>query len=298
MSILKLKNGNTWESVTVIKGDKGDTGDDGFSPVVEVEEITGGHTVTITDAEGDHSFNVMDGSGGANVQSDWDETDTSSDAYILNKPSIPTVPSNVSAFTNDAGYITDYTETDPTVPAWAKASTKPTYTASEVGALPSSTFIPSKTSDLTNDSGFITGYTEMTVAEAETGTETASRVLSPAVLNAVVNSLAQAVATTIAQDLLEEEFHLVDDALTIAADTSTAARSYTVTKAGYYPLGVMGWRVVNGSGTGGVYVVPRGGSLSSRSVGSATLSTSFRTVGGAANNCSLYFSILWMKVME
>lgn len=31
-------------------------------------------------------------------------------------------------------YLTSYTETDPTVPAWAKAATKPTYTASEVGA--------------------------------------------------------------------------------------------------------------------------------------------------------------------
>lgn len=31
--------------------------------------------------------------------------------------------------------LTSYTETDPTVPAWAKASTKPSYTASEVGAL-------------------------------------------------------------------------------------------------------------------------------------------------------------------
>lgn len=50
---------------------------------------------------------------------------------------IPTVPTNVSAFTNDAGYLTSYTETDPTVPSWAKASTKPSYTASEVGALPS-----------------------------------------------------------------------------------------------------------------------------------------------------------------
>lgn len=46
------------------------------------------------------------------------------------------------------------------ISAWAKASTKPTYTASEVGALPDTTSIPSKTSDLTNDSGFITGYTE------------------------------------------------------------------------------------------------------------------------------------------
>ena len=50
--------------------------------------------------------------------------------------------------------LTSFTETDPTVPAWAKASSKPTYTASEVGALPSTTTIPSKTSDLTNDSGF------------------------------------------------------------------------------------------------------------------------------------------------
>lgn len=50
--------------------------------------------------------------------------------------------------------LQSYTETDPTVPAWAKASTKPTYTAAEVGALPSTTTIPTKTSNLTNDSGF------------------------------------------------------------------------------------------------------------------------------------------------
>ena len=43
-------------------------------------------------------------------------------------------------------FLKSYTETDPTVPAWAKASTKPTYTASEVGALPSTTPIPTKTS--------------------------------------------------------------------------------------------------------------------------------------------------------
>lgn len=47
-------------------------------------------------------------------------------------------------------------ETDPTVPAWAKNPTKPTYTADEVGALSDDTEIPTKTSDLTNDSGFIT----------------------------------------------------------------------------------------------------------------------------------------------
>ena len=42
----------------------------------------------------------------AQVQSDWNESDTTSKAYIKNKPTIPTVPANVSAFNNDAGYIT------------------------------------------------------------------------------------------------------------------------------------------------------------------------------------------------
>ena len=90
-----------------------------------------------------------------NVQADWNEADTSSDAYIVNKP---TIPSKTSDLTNDSGfltsipdeyvteteltakgYLTSYTETDPTVPAWAKQPTKPTYTAGEVGALSADT---------------------------------------------------------------------------------------------------------------------------------------------------------------
>lgn len=39
-----------------------------------------------------------------------------------------------SDLTNDSGYLTSYTETDPTVPSWAKQQQKPSYTASEVGA--------------------------------------------------------------------------------------------------------------------------------------------------------------------
>lgn len=66
------------------------------------------------------------------------------------------LPTKVSELNNDSGYLTSYTETDPTVPQWAKASTKPSYTAAEVGALPSDTHIPSTTAELTNDAGFIT----------------------------------------------------------------------------------------------------------------------------------------------
>ena len=61
-------------------------------------------------------------------------------------------PTKVSELENDSGYLTE--ESDPTVPAWAKQDTKPSYTASEVGALPADTYIPQKTSDLTNDSDF------------------------------------------------------------------------------------------------------------------------------------------------
>lgn len=103
-----------------------------------------------------------------------------------------TVPTKVSQLTNDKGYITSYTETDPTVPAWAKASSKPTYSASEVGADAKGTAssavsshnsatnshsdirtsiqnlqttvngisVPTKVGQLTNDKGYITGYTE------------------------------------------------------------------------------------------------------------------------------------------
>ncbi len=62
------------------------------------------------------------------------------------------IPFKTSELINDSGFITGYTETDPTVPEWAKAATKPSYTASEVGALPADTEIPTALSDLTDDS--------------------------------------------------------------------------------------------------------------------------------------------------
>lgn len=49
------------------------------------------------------------------------------------------IPTKTSQLENDSGFITSYTETDPTVPTWAKESNKPSYTASEVGADPSGT---------------------------------------------------------------------------------------------------------------------------------------------------------------
>jgi hypothetical protein len=105
--------------------------------------------------------------------------------YTADKPNIALkseIPTKVSDLTNDKNYLTSYTETDPTVPAWAKATTKPSYTKSEVGLgnvenvkqysasnpppYPVTSVngnigavtvsVPTATSDLANDSGFIT----------------------------------------------------------------------------------------------------------------------------------------------
>ena len=43
------------------------------------------------------------------------------------------IPTKTSDLVNDAGFINEYTETDPTVPTWAKAANKPSYTKSEIG---------------------------------------------------------------------------------------------------------------------------------------------------------------------
>ena len=66
------------------------------------------------------------------VQADWNETNTASKAYIVNKPDLSV-------------FIT--TETDPTVPAWAKETTKPVYQYSEIQNTPT---IPTTVASLTD----------------------------------------------------------------------------------------------------------------------------------------------------
>lgn len=80
----------------------------------------------------------------------------------------PTIPSKTSQLTNDSGFLTSLpshthsksqiTDFPSSMPAsdvypWAKESSKPSYSWSEITSKPT---IPTKTSQLTNDSGFLT----------------------------------------------------------------------------------------------------------------------------------------------
>lgn len=59
------------------------------------------------------------------------------------------IPTKVSQLTNDKGYLTSFTESDPTVPSWAKQPSKPTYSYSEIAGKP--TFATVATSGSYND---------------------------------------------------------------------------------------------------------------------------------------------------
>ena len=59
-SVFQVKNGSKGST-----GQAGTAGQDGVSPSVSVSEITGGHRVSIQDADGTSSFDVMDGKDGA-----------------------------------------------------------------------------------------------------------------------------------------------------------------------------------------------------------------------------------------
>lgn len=68
------------------------------------------------------------------------------------------VPKGLDGVSEGGGGVADSVQWAKVLnkPSWVDSQTKPTYTASEVGALPVGTFIPSKLSELTNDSKFLT----------------------------------------------------------------------------------------------------------------------------------------------
>lgn len=67
------------------------------------DTLTAGANITIEN----NVISATGGGGAAQVQSDWNQSDSSAVDFIKNKPTIPVVPTDVSAFNNDAGYTTN-----------------------------------------------------------------------------------------------------------------------------------------------------------------------------------------------
>lgn len=105
-----------------------------------------------------------------NVQSNWDETDTSSDSFIQNKPTIPTATSQLN---NDSNFVSDanYVHTDNNFTSQDKTKLESVEQGAQVNVIEKvqqngvdlnienktvNVTVPTKTSELENDSDFVT----------------------------------------------------------------------------------------------------------------------------------------------
>ena len=136
-------------------------GDDGFSPTVETSKSGKVTTITITDEQGPHVATILDGEDGTAASGDMKKEvyDTNDNGIVDNAEKVnnhtvlkdvpadavftdtvfsgnyndltnkPTIPSKTSDLTNDSGFITGYTETDPTVPSHVKGITQANITS-------------------------------------------------------------------------------------------------------------------------------------------------------------------------
>lgn len=79
--------------------------------------LSGKPTFATVATSGDYNDLTNTPAQATQVQSNWGETDLNNVAFIKNKPTIPTIPSNVSAFINDVGYKTTDNNTTYTLDA-------------------------------------------------------------------------------------------------------------------------------------------------------------------------------------
>lgn len=171
----------------------------------------------------------------------------------------------------------------------------PTITHSTTGSTGS---LYTATSNWTNASEGTSGTT--TVSFGVGGGGTNHGVYSEALNNWIIHAdkngeihLGGAASANQFNNLFVSTEHTLTSNLTIT-NGNTSNSTYTVTKAGYTPVGVVGWRTINGSGSGGSYALCFGATLSSASSGSGTVNLGIRAVG-AVTKCTLLATVLWIK---
>lgn len=124
-------------------------------PCIEVYDATGAAEIAATFDSQTYELNGVFytfAGGGGTVQADWDETDPNAPSYIQNKP-------DLSEYATDEE-LQAVEESIPDVPAWALQPQKPTYTATEVGAVPTSRTVNGKalSQDITLNANDVGAY--------------------------------------------------------------------------------------------------------------------------------------------
>lgn len=153
------------------KGDKGDPGNDGFSPTVTTEKVGKTTTITITDAEGEHTATILDGADGQGSGDmrtevyDKDQNGIVDNAEKVNNHTVGTdVPADAvftdTTYTAGTGIdITGNVITNTQTSAeWGNITgtlSDQTDLKNALDDKADTSDIPTKVSDLTNDSGFI-----------------------------------------------------------------------------------------------------------------------------------------------
>ena len=97
------------------------------------------------------------------------------------------------------------------------------------------------------------------------------------------------------QNIIIAEKHTLTTTLT-ASNGTTVYGTYTVSKSGFYPVGVVGWEVANGSGSGGSGAVPTNLSITNQSEGSADIHLGVRAAGANVSNCTFSVTVLWLAI--
>lgn len=101
---------------------------------------------------------------------------------------------------------------------------------------------------------------------------------------------------TIFKDLFVLETHTYKSNNLSITSGSALNDTLNITKAGYIPVAISGWRGSNGdNGSGGSHINPFTLRLSTSSVGSGTVQIGISAVNGAITNCSFWVDVLWIK---
>lgn len=254
-----------------------DTWDDGYFQFASTDTATQLRN-GLMDALDKQKLDTIASGAEVNVQSDWNEADNTADDYIKNKPTIPTV--------NNA-----------TLTIQKNGTTVNTFTANASSNVTADISVPTDTGDLTNGAGFITGVTSTSTPTASTiaefdndaqlnSTDMSSQDVSDFVdgLNTSALSVAQVIA-----DMFVTSSHSIS--LGTISGNSYSASSASVTKSGYTPIGIVGFRIQSS------WIQPSRIQITEYNDGSATVSWEMRNYASGSANISLIVEILWRKTV-